>query len=130
MLLSAVVFFEQVPAPVNAILSMVLSALIGIAIENIKHYREAKRKMFEDNQVKEDTVIAALKALLHNALEEHCATAEERGYITYDEVETINNIYEPYHALHGNGSGTDFHDRALRLPHKRSNQNEEKTDIA
>lgn len=124
-MLSIAAAFAPIPAPLNDILGLVLSALIGIAIENIRHYQQAKQKLLEDNQLQRSTVVEALKALLHDSLETHCVEAEDRGYITYDEIETINNVYKPYHALGGNGAGTDFYQRALQLPHKRSNQNEE-----
>lgn len=41
----------------------------------------------------------------------------ERGYITHDEFENLNNyLYEPYHELGGNGSAERVMEQVRKLP--------------
>ena len=39
-----------------------------------------------------------------------------RGSITPEEIDELENIYKPYHALGGNSTGTDYYERAKALP--------------
>lgn len=42
----------------------------------------------------------------------------ERGYITKDEYETLQELYKPYKKLGGNGSGTKIMNEVEKLPIK------------
>jgi hypothetical protein len=42
----------------------------------------------------------------------------DRGYITRDEYETLQELYKPYKKLGGNGSGTKIMEEIEKLPLK------------
>lgn len=43
----------------------------------------------------------------------------ERGSITPEEIDELENIFKPYHALGGNSTGSDYYQRAKSLPLKK-----------
>lgn len=53
-----------------------------------------------------DAVHEALKILLRETLKLHYNEYMKRGSITTDELDNCNDIYEVYHQLKGNGTGT------------------------
>lgn len=55
-------------------------------------------------------------ALLHSELYKECESCEQKGYATTDDLKNIEYIYEPYHNLGGNGTGTVLYERVKSLP--------------
>lgn len=47
----------------------------------------------------------------------------DRGYIDSDELEHCERVYELYHALGGNGSGTRMMDDLRKLPRNKDKTN-------
>lgn len=60
----------------------------------------------------------AVLALLHDRIYTECYRFIELGYITRDGMRNLNYLYSAYHALGGNGTGTELHNRAVALPLK------------
>lgn len=83
-----------------------------------------KKRKAEDN--KRDAENAAMKqamlAILHDRLYNECTYYLTQGYIPIDKAEEIMNnvklIYEAYHTLGGNGTGTEIYNRFKALPIK------------
>lgn len=70
------------------------------------------------SQSRSKTVSAEQKgllALLHNQLYESCTHYLAVGLITIDEMDNLDCIYEAYHALGGNGTGTRLYERCKAL---------------
>lgn len=61
----------------------------------------------------------ALKALLHDKLYYLCEKHIEMGEITADEYENIQYLYDPYAALHGNGTCERLMNEVKKLPIKK-----------
>lgn len=58
----------------------------------------------------------AVLALLHDRIYTECYHFLELGYITRDGLRNINYLYKTYHAMGGNGTGTELYSRATALP--------------
>lgn len=54
-------------------------------------------------------------AILHDRLYQVCTEYIERGEITVDELENLKYLYESYHNLGGNGTGTVLYERCESL---------------
>lgn len=62
--------------------------------------------LLQNNRKKKDLTQEALKLLMKKELREVQCMCKERGYITVTEMEHIAEVYEIYHNMGGNGTGT------------------------
>lgn len=60
----------------------------------------------------------AVLALLHDRIYGECYRFLDLGYITRDGMRNLTYLYSAYHALGGNGTGTELYNRAKSLPLK------------
>lgn len=70
--------------------------------------QEAERKAIKDG----------LLAILHDRLYCECKRYLAQGHIDTDGLHNLEYIYKSYHALGGNGTGTELYNRAKGLPIK------------
>ena len=76
-------------------------------------YKKLKRKVDEQGLVK-----AGMLAILHDRLFQAGRYYTEKGEITFEEIKNIEYLYNSYHALGGNGTGTEIWERIKNLPVK------------
>lgn len=70
---------------------------------------------------KKDNKTKLLVGLGHDRIIHLCSTYIERGYITSDEYENLNDyLYEPYKANGGNGSAERLMTEVRKLPIRKS----------
>lgn len=112
----------------TAILSGVVGAALVTLVNNIvmfKLNRKAAKEDREDKNIDErldnhDKEIGsfrgALIALLHDRLFQGCNYHLSRGHINQGELENIEQVYNAYHSLGGNGTGTEIYERVKKLP--------------
>lgn len=65
---------------------------------------------------KQDTRTKAILVLLHDAVYRNCERAIRRGYTTLMEFDNITELYNVYHSMGGNGTGTELYERVRKLP--------------
>lgn len=58
----------------------------------------------------------AVKALLHDRIYKSYADCRTKGYADVDDVRNLEYLYHPYHALDGNGTGTELYERIKKMP--------------
>jgi len=58
----------------------------------------------------------ALLAVNHDRLYQACTFYILTGQITTDEMKNLDYLYSGYHALGGNGTGTELYERCQKLP--------------
>lgn len=92
---------------INTALTIILTSLCGY----ITWYLQKK---FSDKSATAE----ALKVLLRKELRELYNEANSRGFVTTDELEEYTQLYEAYHNLGGNGTGTILYNAFSRLPVK------------
>ena len=80
-------------------------------------YLDNDKKEIQALKAIQEASVKANLAMLHNHLYEACTHHLAAGLITLDEMDNLDCIYEAYHALGGNGTGTRLYERckALRL---------------
>jgi hypothetical protein len=94
------------------VLEVLLSAIVaafGVA------YRSLNRRVCEQEAIK-----SGVTALLWNALYQIYNDAEKRCEISVDALKNAENIYNQYHALGGNGTGTELYQRLCDLPTRKT----------
>ena len=93
---------------VQAAFGAVLAGLTG-ALRWI--YARTKREFADQKNIK-----AGVLALLHSELRRVCKYHISNREITIDELDNVKYLYESYHALGGNGTGTELYTRCKSLP--------------
>ena len=85
--------------------------LIGAAL--LAGYRCLTKQEKERKAIK-----AGLLAILHDRLYAECSRYIAQGSIDTDGLRNMDYLYRSYHALGGNGTGTELYNRAKGLPIK------------
>ena len=92
-----------------------LEALFGLAITGLTFcINELKKKLKEQEAVKEGMV-----ALLHDRLFQSGMYYLDKGEISVSELQNFDDLYNAYHRLGGNGTGTEIYERVHDLELKK-----------
>ena len=93
-----------------------IEVLFGVVATGLS---AACRYLWKKVKAREQEVIdmrAGLVAILHDRLYQECSRLLEQGWTTVEDLKNLEYIYKAYHALGGNGTGTELYNRALKLP--------------
>lgn len=102
--------------------------LCGIVVVILTFIGNRIKKRVEKELQEEIAVENGLRAILHDTLFEKCNIYLLRGWINYDELDNVTQIYEAYHGLHGNGTGTAAFNDIKKLPkHKAEEKREDES---
>lgn len=92
-----------------------IEALFGLAITALSlGYKRLKTRFKEQEAIKEGLV-----AILHDRLFQSGMYFLDKGEISISELNNIEGIYNAYHKLGGNGTGTEIYERLLDLELKK-----------
>lgn len=80
-------------------------------------YRRLAKRVKED-EAERKAIKAGLLAILHDRIYQACQRYLEQGWIDTSGLRNIECLYRNYHALGGNGTGTELYTRAKSLPIK------------
>lgn len=84
----------------------------GLAIAGLSFcFNSLRKRLQEQKQIK-----AGLVAILHDRLFQSGMYFIDKGEITITALNNIEGIYEAYHNLGGNGTGTEIWERVRELP--------------
>lgn len=65
---------------------------------------------------KQEALEKGVRGMLHNELYRMCIFCDHKGYADVQDRDNLEALYKPYHALGGNGTGTDLYNRTRALP--------------
>lgn len=97
-----------------AVISIFASGGFWTYMQYMSQRKDRQREVITKETV--DNLCAASLSTLHTNLYRLTKTVIKRGYITADELDELENVYKPYHALGGNGTGKIYYERAKSLP--------------
>lgn len=80
--------------------------------------RAQRRKEEEARWAELETLKEGVLALLHDRLYQGCRYHIHNDEITDEEMKNMEYLYSGYHALGGNGTGTELYERIKKLPLK------------
>ncbi len=92
-----------------AVLFGAVSGALGCGVKKL--FSRQKSQEAEQSAVKEGVV-----ALLHSEIYREYALCGAKGYATVDDIKNLEYLYRPYHALGGNGTGTELFERVKKMP--------------
>ena len=95
---------------VEVLLPILLAIFASSGLWSFLLYIAQRRDQKKDNKTK------AILVLLHDAVYRNCEKAIRRGYTTVMEFDNITELYNAYHAMGGNGTGTELYERVKKLP--------------
>ena len=100
----------------TAIISSLASAIVASCVALVRSKSNKTLKQMEKEREEMDALKLGMRALLWEQLNEIFAKAKEQNGLSVEERHNLTNVYEAYHALGGNGTGTRLHDEAMNLP--------------
>ena len=65
---------------------------------------------------RQGAIESGVKALLHDRIYGEYAECMQKGYATVEDIRNIEYLYNPYHTLGGNSTGTELYNRIKKLP--------------
>lgn len=92
--------------------------------ESKRKKEEEQRKKDHDKEVidklheTDDTLKAALIAILHHEIYYNCTRYISNGYITTGQKDDLEYLFRSYHGMGGNSTGEWLYNRASELPVK------------
>ena len=86
----------------------------GIAAGLLWSYRRVAKKM-RDRAAEDAAIKTGLIAILHDRIYAECRRCIAEDEVTVEEMRNIEYLYNAYHDLGGNGTGTELYHRACGL---------------
>lgn len=78
-------------------------------------YKDLTTKV-ENKEKRDHALEDGVKSILHYLLYRECKVCLDAQQVSTEELKEIEHIYDAYHALGGNGTGTALYNRILSLP--------------
>ena len=78
-------------------------------------YRRLSKRIKEQEQERQ-AIKTGLLAILHDRLYQACQFYIAQGYVDMAGLKNVEYLYRSYHALGGNGTGTELYRRVKALP--------------
>lgn len=94
---------------ITAIISSLASAIVASLIASSKSRIKKEKQMM-------DALNTGMRALLWRELNDVYCEGIHDGGMTPDERHNLENVYNAYHQIGGNGTGTRIYDEAMKLP--------------
>lgn len=86
---------------VNILCTVILTGAIGVVTHLFRQFKGLNE---------------AVLAINHDRLYQACTFFILTGQITVDELKNLEYLYKGYHALGGNGTGTELYEKCKDLP--------------
>lgn len=96
-------------------LQVLFTAIVGFLATEVKAIKKRYKKKAIENQM----LIKGVRALLYERLIKRCDWFTNKEFIYEDELEDITELYNSYHELGGNGTGTQAFEQLKKLKVKR-----------
>lgn len=93
-------------------LQTALSGIVALMIGTTRMIFGRFKNEFKEQKLIKDGMLA----ILHDRLYQACHFYIARGWITSSELNNIEHLYNAYHNLGGNGTGTELYNRCKALP--------------
>ena len=93
-----------------------LSAVFGVITGVLGWAVKCMRKRQKSQEAEQTAIKQGMLALLHDRIYSAYAECLNKGYASIDDIKNLEYLYKPYHALGGNGTGTELYERVKKMP--------------
>lgn len=107
---------------IELLVQVAVGVLIGILTAIILDFRNEWQKENQKKAVEDETIKTAMKEILGKFLDDMYSYYMEVGFIPLDKLHQCRRIYDCYHNLGGNGTGTTQINRLEQLPNAKQVQ--------
>lgn len=106
----------------DLIVQVIIGILIGVLTAVILDFRSEWQKENKKKAIEDETIKTAMKEILGKFLDDMYSYYMEVGFIPLDKLHQCRRIYDCYHNLGGNGTGTTQINRLEQLPNAKQVQ--------
>ena len=107
---------------IELLVQVAVGVLIGILTAIILDFRNEWQKENQKKAVEDESIKTAMKEILGKFLDDMYSYYMEVGFIPLDKLHQCRRIYDCYHNLGGNGTGTTQINRLEQLPNAKQVQ--------
>ena len=107
---------------IELLVQVAVGVLIRILTAIILDFRNEWQKENQKKAVEDETIKTAMKEILGKFLDDMYSYYMEVGFIPLDKLHQCRRIYDCYHNLGGNGTGTTQINRLEQLPNAKQVQ--------
>ncbi len=100
----------------STLLAAVVSAAVSSLVAALKAGGKKAIERTEADRALDEAMRAGMRALLWRELQLIHAHAGDNGGMTVAERRHLESVYQAYHGLGGNGTGTRLYEDAMRQP--------------
>lgn len=100
----------------TALVSSVVGAVVSSLMAGTRLAGQKIAERTEEERAKDAAMQAAMRALLWRELQIIHAKAIDDGGMTVADRRHLESVYDAYHALGGNGTGTRLYEEAMDTP--------------
>ena len=93
-----------------------LEWLFGLLIAMLTWVVKRMSNRIKQQQIENEALRNGMRSLLKSQIVTQCERAMDDGWCGARLRDTINDLYQSYHALGGNGTVTDIVDQTRKLP--------------
>jgi hypothetical protein len=99
----------------STLLTAVISAVVSSLVAMVKAGGKKAIERTEAEKAADEAMRAGMRALLWRELQAVHAHAMDRGGVTVSERRHLESVYQAYHGLGGNGTGTRLYSDAMSM---------------
>ena len=108
---------------VNVVIMPIVSVLVAGLTAAVKHIwskQKAQEAAQEAAKKARDEEVSSMRegmlALMHDRIFTIYTECRKKGYASVEDLRNIDYLYQPYHRLGGNGTGTELFERIKAMP--------------
>lgn len=99
------------------------SILMGVGLGSIVSVLGVLIRTVEKIKAKFRLIEMSNLALLHNEIYKECHRLIQQGWVTVDDLNNLEHLWDGYHGLGGNGTGERLYKEVLALPIREKGEN-------
>lgn len=104
---------------ITTIVQIIIGVLVGVLTAVIINFREEWKKENNIKRLEDEIMKQAMKEILGKFLDDMYTYYTEVGFIPLDKLHQARRIYDCYHSLGGNGTGTAEINKLELLPNNK-----------
>lgn len=104
---------------IEVVIQVVVGIMVGITTTMIINLREEWKKDREHKQLEDELMKQAMRELLGKIIDDMYTYYTDVGFIPLEKLHQVRRIYDKYHGLGGNGTGTAMMNCLERLPNRK-----------
>ena len=99
---------DWMKSAIGPVVAAVAAAMTGA----VRHIWKRQKEQAKQQEAMKDGMLA----LMHDRIFAIYAECQKKGFASVEDIRNLEYLYRPYHALGGNGTGTELYERVKKMP--------------